>query len=121
VLDGLANPETARAMARQVLPADLLAPVEGPTCPGCSGEGLLTDDPQVLKCTGCGGVFTDSRFPVTFEQAMKFVALGNPMLANAGPDGSFYFDLDVALVGGKGHTRRHGWADRATKRVVQWG
>jgi hypothetical protein len=94
------------------------------TCPGCSGRGVLSDDPQVFRlvfqCTSCGGVFTSTE-PITAEQAMRFVALGSPMLANATEDGTFYFDLDVALVDGSGHNRRHGWADRKTKRVVQWG
>ncbi len=91
------------------------------SCPGCSGVGVLTDDPSVLKCERCGGFFTVD--PITFEQAMQFVALGQPMLTNAGPDGQFYFDLfvntswrDKPALG-----RVHGWADARTKRVVQFG
>lgn len=92
------------------------------SCPGCSGSGVLTDDPQVLKCTSCGGIFTDPKQPICRTAAWKFVGLGQPMLANAGPDGSFYFDLDIvdgpdATQG----TRVHGWADVKTRRVVQFG
>lgn len=92
-------------------------------CPGCSGAGILTDDPQVLKCQGCGGFFTGAD-PITFDQALKFVRLNGGMLRNAGPDGSFYFDLtvlDVILADGKTANRLHGWADTKTKQVVQWG
>ena len=101
-----------------------LAAVRPSTCPGCSGSGVLTDDPQVLRCQGCGGIFTDAETPITEAQALTFVALGQPMLANAGPDGSFYFDLDVyveprTMVGD--YRRIHGWADRQSKRVVQYG
>lgn len=94
------------------------------TCPACSGGGELTDDPQVLKCISCGGIFTDAELPITFDQALKFVALHLAMLANAGADGAFFFDLevfDVILADGKTTNRLHGWADRKTKRVVQWG
>jgi hypothetical protein len=102
----------------------ILAAPRPSTCPGCSGGGELTDDPQVLRCLGCGGIFTDAQLPITFEQAMKFVAINQAMLPNAGVDGSFYFDLDVLdpiLKDGKTFNRLHGWADRKTKRVVQWG
>lgn len=100
--------------------AEQPAAVRPSTCPGCSGSGVLTDDPQVLKCTSCGGIFTDAEQPITPEQAIKFVAIHLPMLANAGTDGSFFFDLE--LIGGRMDGRRvHGWADRRTKRVVQWG
>ncbi len=90
------------------------------TCPGCSGSGVLSDDPQVLRCTGCGGVFTDTELPITAAQAIKFVAIHLPMVANAGPDGQFYFDLELS-DGRMAGRRVHGWADRKTKRVVQWG
>ncbi len=93
-------------------------------CPGCSGEGVLTDDAQVLRCQSCGGVFTaDSAQPITMEQAMKFVVFQLPMSANAGPDGQFYFDLDIATEWkGQAVTKRiHGWADSKTRAIVQFG
>lgn len=92
------------------------------TCPGCSGAGVLTDDPQVLKCESCGGIFTNPAEPIYRTAAWKFVALGQPMLANAGDDGQFYFDLNI-IDGPDGFkaTRVHGWADTKTRRVVQFG
>lgn len=92
------------------------AAVRPSTCPGCNGSGVLTDDPQVLRCESCGGIFTDPETPITGVQAMKFVAFQLDMLDNAGADGAFYFDLDVMNRG-----RLHGWADKRRKRVVQWG
>jgi len=90
-----------------------------PFCHGCNGRGRMTDDPDVLRCDGCGGVFT--YYPITIEQAMKFVGLQQPMAANAGSDGSFYFDFLIRpkLLGTP--IRSHGWADTKTKRVVQYG
>lgn len=96
------------------------AAIVGTPCPGCSGEGVLTDDPQVLKCTMCGGIFTKRSEPITVEQALKFVAIHQPMKAEADLPGSFYFDLELS-DGRMAGRRVHGFADRNTKRVVQWG
>lgn len=106
-----------------LLPAAAQAAVRPSTCPGCNGSGVLTDDPQVLRCDGCGGIFTDAETPITLVQALKFVLLNQPMQDRAGADGAFYFDLDLVEYGAKpaNATRYHGWADRETKRVVQWG
>lgn len=126
VLDRLADPIDAQGAAERLLPAGILAKMKARAagCPGCSGAGVMTDDPQVAKCERCGGFFTtDFNQPIAFEAALKFVALGQPMLANAGPDGQFYFDLAVATTWrGKPEVGRvHGWADAKTKRVVQFG
>lgn len=113
-------------LAECIVPAEpaALPAVRPVTCPGCSGSGVLTDDPQVLRCQSCGGIFTDPETPITRAQALKFVALLQPMLPNAGTEGTFYFDLDLYVeprtMAGDYH-RVHGWADRRTKRVVQWG
>lgn len=89
-------------------------------CPACNGDGILTDDPQVLKCRSCGGLFTD-RQSITAEQAMKFVAIHLPMQLNAGGDGQFFFSFELGGNGRLSGARVHGWADAKTKRVVQWG
>lgn len=109
---------TAWEIARFTIQAVKLAPF----CPACSGAGVLTDDPQVLRCERCGAIFTAAE-PIVFEQAARFVALGLPMLANAGGDGQFHFDLTLA-TDWKGRPcvgRVHGWADTKTRRVVQFG
>lgn len=126
LLDRLADPIGCQAVAEAHLPAGIMAKVvaRNQGCPGCSGAGIMTDDPQVLRCERCSGLFTaDWDEPITFEQALKIVALQQPMLAQAGPDGQFYFDLAVATTWrGKNEVGRvHGWADLKTKRVVQFG
>lgn len=91
-------------------------------CPGCCGDGIKSAVPNVLTCRSCGGVFTVE--PITFDAALGMVAMNQAMLAKAGPDGQFLFDFvvfDVILADGKTVNRLHGWADKATKRVVQWG
>ncbi len=92
-------------------------------CPGCSNLGRLTDDPQVLRCEGCGGVFSHRHFPLVMAQALKFVALHQDMKQEAGIMGTFYFDLDILTEwnGRRAVGRVHGWADVETKRVVQFG
>jgi len=91
-------------------------------CPGCSGLGLLSDDPDVLRCQGCGGVYTTD--PITPEQAIKFVAIHLPMVSGAEPRfgviETFYFDLELS-DGRLAGRRIHGWADKRSKRVTQWG
>jgi hypothetical protein len=79
----------------------------------------MTDDPSVLRCQSCGGVFTVA--PVTMEQVLKFVSVHLPMVL--GEYDPFYFDFVVSShdPGRMAGTRMHGWADRKTKRVVQWG
>ncbi len=94
-----------------------------PVCPGCNGLGLRRETggvahySPILDCQRCGGIFTDRA--LLGVEALQVVALSGHMLANAGPAGTFYFDFEVASDG-KIH-RMHGWADKATKRVVQWG
>lgn len=90
-------------------------------CPGCSGQGQATDTRAVLRCEGCGGVFTQGAEAVIPERLIAFVKWHLPMLANAGPEGQFYFDFVVVAPSTNSKTRMHGWADRATRRVVQWG
>jgi hypothetical protein len=89
-----------------------------PTCPGCNGAGIndFTDPSgDVLRCTGCGGLFTVH--PISRDKAAGLVKINEPMLANSNQP--FYFDF---VVEREGHPDRiHGWADQQTKQVVQWG
>lgn len=94
-----------------------VAPV---ACPGCDGQGILSDHAGVYRCQRCGGFFTNPNEPIAMDVALKVVALKAPMQANAGQAGTFYFDLDI-ITGANSHRRLHGWADAASKSVVQWG
>jgi len=90
------------------------------TCPACSGASAPSaGHPFVLSCTSCGAVYTDRGVAIGVSVARQFVAVAEPMLANAGAAGQRFFDF--VLVTDAGRQRIHGWADRATRRVVQWG
>lgn len=83
-------------------------------CPGCSTTiGRETTVTGVYQCTGCFGlVGTCYR-----GEAEALVGLHEPMLANAAPENLRYFDF--TFMGGEGRT--HGFYDRNTRRVVQYG
>lgn len=97
------------------------APVDEPRCPGCSGTGPRVSNafPSVRVCDKCHGLFTAG--PVPRWVALKFVALDHPMVANS--DNPQYFDFDILGDGVKlqAAARVHGWFDRVSKRVTQWG
>ena len=89
-------------------------------CPGCANYGTLTDNPNVAKCGGCGGFFSIDT--LTEREVGRYVRLDQPMLARAAGE-MFYFDFRV-WTEWRGKTvvgRLHGFADTATKRVVQFG
>lgn len=85
----------------------------GNLCPGCDGQGVRLTD-HVLKCQRCGGYF--SLEPAAEDEVQTFVDLKAPMQANAAAGCQVYFDF---MLGPR--YRVHGWFDRTTKRVVQWG
>lgn len=91
-------------------------------CPGCSGQGKkngINGNPCVVKCDRCGGLFTIRT--IGWQECLEFVNLNAPMLANS--EAQQYFDFCYAgpSCGGGKPVRVHGWFDRITKRVVQWG
>ncbi len=85
---------------------------QAPTCPGCSGAGQPSAAAGVFTCGSCGGRFSVE--PVSVDVARSIVGIDRPMQANA--DELVYFDLVVEDRG-----RMHGFADRRTGAVVQWG
>jgi hypothetical protein len=117
-----ARPSTQPATGRDARGDRMTATTTKTTCPGCNGQGAATKETvAVLKCQSCGGVFTYQGIGITMEMAMLFVAVHLPMQANAGAEGQFYFDFIITRPSDNGRQRMHGWADRATRRVVQWG
>lgn len=99
--------------------------VPGSSCPGCSGVGVETNDPSILRCGSCRGFFTPKGAVISQRQMTAVIDTSQVMLAEAGEAGQFYFDLVVNREQGYGCDpvvrRLHGWADVATRRVVQWG
>jgi hypothetical protein len=103
--------------------ANQMATQTFPTCPGCSGSAVMTDDPSILRCERCGGVFNQANDPITPEQADRYVRVTAPMQDNA-VEGSFYFDFFIVMgvdIARLRPTRIHGWACSKTKRIVQIG
>jgi len=68
---------------------------------------------QVHECPKCGAV----QGSCYKGQGYSVVASHLPMVPNAAD--AVFFDLE--LLGSAGIERIHGWMDKATRRVVQWG
>lgn len=84
-------------------------------CPGCSAKaGKETMVTGVLQCSGCKGLVGECYR----GEALALVNLDSPMQANAAPENLRYFDFTFI---GEPKTRVHGWFDRLTQNVVQWG
>lgn len=90
-------------------------------CPACSNKrgnvpydktsiGLTT----VYRCKKCGAVFGSCYLGDSYGIVSPRWHEGN-----ADPIDTFYYDLET--VGSKGVERRHGWAHKTTKRIVQVG
>lgn len=87
-------------------------------CPACNGNGVLTDNPSVLRCEECGGLFSQVSEPITLDEVRRYVDYTR--MCQDAMEGQFYFDFFVLLPNDVVE-RIHGWACSKTKRVVQWG
>lgn len=87
-------------------------------CPACNGSGVLTDNPSVLRCERCGGIYSQRNEPITLEEVRKYVNY-TQMRPEPLKD-QFYFDFYIVFPSGE-IDRMHGWACSETKQVVQWG
>ena len=85
------------------------------TCPGCSGTLKRTDDPRVYTCRACDGLIAMS---IYLGDAYALV-LPEFETGETAPEDRRYYDL--TCVGSSGLTRRHGWYNRRTRRIVQVG
>lgn len=125
VLDRLADPVDALAFGLKVLPVAIsarLAPKGRPSCPGCSNTGVATDtNPCVYSCNSCGGLFTVR--VIGWQECLAFVDLNAAMQPNGQRQALQYFDFTYAgpSCGGGQPQRVHGWFDRTTRKVVQFG
>ena len=88
------------------------------TCPACSHPESTPHASlaNVQTCNACGGIFGTLH---VFE-TREVVDINAPMLANAEPEDMQYFDL--MQIGSSTEDRRiHGWMQKSTHAVVQWG
>ena len=88
-------------------------------CPACSSTKSLDSSKTglpsgVSRCGSCGAEYTTR--PIYRGDSYT---VASPHW-HEGEDGeTFYFDLDV--IGSQGPERRHGWANKTTRRIVQTG
>lgn len=90
----------------------------GPSCPGCGAieSGATEHHHSVVRCGGCGGIYTTSPIYLGDSHAIVWPH----MAADQVPTEALqYFDFETLGSGGIG--RRHGWFDPATKLVHQAG
>jgi hypothetical protein len=79
-------------------------------CPGCSGQTEYFDA-GIRRCVTCDGLVGRT----SMERAERYVTL-DAMQANAPVERMRYFDFTF-----DNKNRVHGWYDRETKKVVQYG
>lgn len=84
------------------------------TCPACNRKkGIKEIGINVYNCPKCDAVFGTC----TLGDSYQYASAG---LYPQGPEDDIrYFDL--TCLSSKGIVRRHGWADKATGKVVQIG
>lgn len=88
---------------------------ESMACPGCSGRTKITTElTQVYECASCGGIIGECYR----GDAYKFVNIGTLVPQTEGMEVQYF---DLVLLGSDGIKRVHGWFDRQTKNVVQYG
>lgn len=91
------------------------------TCPCCgkkvSQKTLNTYYQGIIgvhECPHCGAVFGQCYLGDSYRVVLPYWAEGN-----VPPENTFYYDLTT--LGGSGIDRRHGWADKTSRRIVQVG
>jgi hypothetical protein len=100
--------------------------IQIPACPACSHTRGTTYQPKpelraggsgafVYECGACEAVFSNNMYlGESYEIVLPFMTS-----EDVPQDRQRYFDF--TCLGSKGITRRHGWFDVETKRIVQVG
>lgn len=84
-------------------------------CPACNGKRRNpTAHPMVFECRRCGAIYGDCYKGESYEIVLPYMAE-----AEVPPERCRYYDLTV--LGSDGITRRHGWFDPDSRRIVQIG
>jgi hypothetical protein len=89
---------------------------EGAGCPACSHR-LATPVQgftQVYRCAKCDAVYGSCYLGDSYSLVLPYFVESEPPVEQ-----TRYFDFDC--LGSKGVTRRHGWYDLVSKRIVQVG
>lgn len=94
-------------------------------CPACNHAKGRDHRPEkfhgeVRECTKCGAIFTHEGAAIYLGESYLIVS---PWFVDHDTpetnERARYFDL--TCLGSMGMTRRHGWMDPATKRIIQAG
>jgi DNA-directed RNA polymerase subunit RPC12/RpoP len=83
-------------------------------CPACSSKVSRLVSGRVYVCVGCGALFGDCYLGDSYG----FV---KPSFVTSEPDPERVRYYDFTCVGSAGVTRRHGWFDIDSRRIVQVG
>jgi len=84
-------------------------------CPSCNGKRRkATNVPGVFECRRCGALYGQCYRGDSYALVFP-IMVPKPIP----PERCRYFDLTV--LGSDGVTRRHGWFDTETRRIVQVG
>jgi hypothetical protein len=90
--------------------------VAGSGCPACSHrlatpvEGFA----QVYRCAKCEAIFGSCYLGDSYTLVLPYMVTVEPPAER-----TRYYDIEC--LGSKGITRRHGWYDTETRRIVQVG
>lgn len=94
------------------------ARIDYTACPACGGRKLQHDVPGLPTaakvCRSCDAVFGEMYLGDSYQIVL-------PLWVEAEPPADRLRYYDFLCLGSAGLTRRHGWYDRATRRIVQTG
>jgi DNA-directed RNA polymerase subunit RPC12/RpoP len=90
--------------------------IDKQACPACNGKRMEAHERlrDVYTCKRCGAVFGTCYLGESYEIVLPYFTK-----EDVPSERLRYFDL--TCIGSKGLTRRHGWYDAATRRIVQVG
>jgi ribosomal protein L37AE/L43A len=85
-------------------------------CPACSHKLVRAVEgaTQLYRCAKCEAIFGNCYLGDSYTHVLPFMVAAEPPA-----DQIRYFDF--TCLGSAGITRRHGWYDTASKRIVQVG
>jgi len=85
-------------------------------CPACGDREIqrYQNCPEVFECCACDAVFGTCNLSESYAIVFPSWVKQEPA-----PEETFYFDFEC--LGSEGVTRRHGWADRKSRCIVQIG
>ncbi len=86
-----------------------------PACPACSHKKGHEVKPFVYTCGACDAIFSDH---IYLGDSYSFVL---PQWAEGEVPAERTRYFDFTCLGSQGVTRRHGWYDTATRKIVQVG